>query len=88
VYDKMQAFAKGLKFTLQSRQATVAGQALQSYQIAKGLGRDVGSQTIAGHVASMKRDLARPGFTKAKRAATKTPVKVAADREEKEVKAA
>jgi hypothetical protein len=64
VLDKVSAFAKNLQFTLNSRKASLASDALQIYDIAKGLARDPNSATVASLVANMKRDLGRRGRPK------------------------
>jgi hypothetical protein len=64
VRDKVDAFAKNLKHTMDSRKATLATQSLQVYDIAKGVARDPSSATVAALVANMKRDLGRRGRPK------------------------
>jgi hypothetical protein len=64
VRDKVDAFAKNLKHTMDSRKATLATQSLQVYDIAKGVARDPNSATVAALVANMKRDLGRCGRPK------------------------
>lgn len=64
VRDKVDAFAKNLKHTMDSRKATLATQSLQVYDIAKGVARDPNSATVASLVANMKRDLGRRGRPK------------------------
>ena len=64
VRDKVDAFAKNLKHTMDSRKATLATQSLQVYDIAKGVARDPNSATVAALVANMKRDLGRRGRPK------------------------
>ncbi len=51
VLDKVSAFAKNLQFTLNSRKASLASEALQIYDIAKGLARDPNSATVVSLVA-------------------------------------
>jgi hypothetical protein len=53
------AFANALKFTIASRNASLAADSLQIYHVAKGLARDPGSAALASVVANMKRDLGR-----------------------------
>src|SRR5437763_747783 len=60
-----------LKFTMSSRKATLAADALQIYSIIKGLARDPGSAGIASFVANLKRDLGRRGRPKGSVAAAK-----------------
>ena len=64
VQDKVTAFASSLKFTMASRKATLAADALQIYSIAKGVARDPGSAGVASIVANLKRDLGRRGRPK------------------------
>jgi len=70
VQDKLTAFAKSLRFTMDSRKASLATDALQIYSIAKGVARDPGSADAASHVANLKRDLGRRGRGKG---STSTP---------------
>lgn len=72
VRDKVDAFAKNLKHTMDSRKATLATQSLQVYDIAKGVARDPNSATVASLVANMKRDLGRRGRPKTPLALRKT----------------
>jgi len=72
VRDKVDAFAKNLKHTMDSRKATLATQSLQVYDIAKGVARDPNSATVASLVANMKRDLGRRGRPKTPVALRKT----------------
>lgn len=71
VQDKVTAFASSLKFTMSSRKATLAADALQIYSIIKGLARDPGSAGVASFVANLKRDLGRRGRPKIPVAAAK-----------------
>ncbi len=64
VQDKLTAFANTLKFTMASRKATLAADALQIYSIAKGIARDPGSAAVVSLVANLKRDLGRRGRAK------------------------
>lgn len=76
VRDKVDAFAKNLKYTMDSRKAKLATDSLLTYDVAKGLARDPNSATIASLVANMKRDLGRRGRPKtplALRRSTATP---------------
>ena len=76
VRDKVDAFAKNLKYTMDSRKAKLATDSLLTYDVAKGLARDPNSATIASLVANMKRDLGRRGRPKtplALRTTTTTP---------------
>ncbi len=71
VADKSIAFGRGLQFTIDSRKASLAADALQIYAISKGLTRDPGSAPLVAHVATMKRHLNRKGSRK--KATTKAP---------------
>ena len=64
VRDKVDAFAKNLKYTMDSRKADLATKSLLTYDVAKGLARDPNSATISALVANMKRDLGRRGRPK------------------------
>jgi len=64
IAEKAIAFGRGLQFTIDSRKASLAADALQIYAISKGLGRDPGSAPRVAHVATMKRHLNRPGRKK------------------------
>ena len=72
VRDKVDAFAKNLKYTMDSRKAKLATDSLLTYDVAKGLARDPKSATIASLVANMKRDLGRRGRPKTPLALRKT----------------
>jgi hypothetical protein len=72
VLDKVTAFQRALWFTLGSRKALLAADALQIYDVAKGLSRDPGSADMASHVANLKRDLGRRGRPKLKKAPAPT----------------
>jgi hypothetical protein len=73
VQDKVTAFANSLKFTMASRKATLAADALQVYSIAKGIARDPGAAAVASLVANLKRDLGRRGRPKGSVAAAAKP---------------
>jgi hypothetical protein len=64
IADKAIAFGRGLQFTIDSRKASLAADALQIYAISKGLARDPGSAPLVAHVATMKRHLNRKGGKK------------------------
>jgi hypothetical protein len=64
VQDKVTAFANSLKFTMASRKASLAADALQIYSIAKGVARDPGAAAVASLVSNLKRDLGRRGRAK------------------------
>jgi len=78
VVDKFTAFAKSLQFTMSSRKASLAADALQIYYIAKGVARDPNSAGLASLIANMKRDLGRRGRPKVSTAAKKAAVAAAA----------
>ncbi len=73
VQDKVTAFANSLKFTMASRKANLAADALQIYSIAKGVARDPGAAAVASLVSNLKRDLGRRGRAKGSAAATPKP---------------
>jgi hypothetical protein len=56
VLDKLSTFQKKLRFTLKARKADLTSEALQIYEIGKGLARDLKSTALASAVANMKRD--------------------------------
>jgi hypothetical protein len=64
VLDRVNAFARGIAFTMSARRASLGADALQIYDITKGLSRDPGSAAIALHVENMKRALGRKGHPK------------------------
>lgn len=64
IQDKVTAFANSLKFTMASRKASLAADALQIYSIAKGIARDPGAAAVASLVSNLKRDLGRRGRPK------------------------
>lgn len=76
VQDKMTAFANSLKFTMASRKASLAADALQIYSIAKGVARDPGAAAVASLVQNLKRDLGRRGRAKGAAAAAKASAPV------------
>ncbi len=49
----MTSFANSLKFTMASRKATLAADALQVYSIAKGIARDPGAAAVASLVSNL-----------------------------------
>ncbi len=67
------AFLKSLGFTVNAHQASLTADALQVYDITKGLARDPGSAHLATLAAMMKRDLGRRGRRSKKPAAPVTP---------------
>ena len=64
VLDKVTAFARNLRYTMNSRKASLAADSLQIYDIAKGIARDPNSAAVASLVQNMKRDLGRRGRPK------------------------
>ena len=73
VQDKVTAFANSLKFTMASRKASLAADALQIYSIAKGVARDPGAAAVASLVSNLKRDLGRRGRAKGSAAPAAKP---------------
>jgi hypothetical protein len=71
ILDKITALASSVKFTMDSRKALLAADALQIYDIAKGIARDPGAAAVHSHVANLKRDLGRRGRPKGSLAAAK-----------------
>jgi hypothetical protein len=71
VIDRVAALLRDLQYTVNSRKALLAADALQTYNIAKGLARDPNSGAVEALVANMKRDLGRSGRTKAATAAAR-----------------
>ena len=59
--DKLTAMRNNVKFSCDTRKAKTVVESLQLYAIAKGIGRDASSASVAAHVDNMKRDLKRPG---------------------------
>jgi hypothetical protein len=57
VIDAVDELSANLKFTLQARKAETIGDCLQIFAIAKGIGRDPSSASVAAHAENMKRDL-------------------------------
>ena len=66
VIDQVEALLANLRFTCAARKARVVADGLQIYYLAKGLGRDPGSASVASLAKNMKRDLNRPGRRNAK----------------------
>jgi hypothetical protein len=71
VLDKVTAFARNLRYTMNSRKASLVADSLQIYYIAKGVARDPNSAQVESLVGNMKRDLGRRGPGKAVIAARK-----------------
>lgn len=57
VIDQTDQFRSNLRFTYFARKARVVAQVLQTYAIAKGIGRDPSSAGVAAHAKNIKRDL-------------------------------
>jgi hypothetical protein len=66
--DKLALILGMLRFTLASRKAGLAAEALQIYSLAKGYARDPQGAEIGNHVANMRRDLGRSGRPRTRRA--------------------
>jgi hypothetical protein len=64
VLDKIAAVGRNIKFTMRSRKAVLAADALRVYDLAKSVARDPRKAAVVAHVRNMKRDLARPGRPK------------------------
>jgi hypothetical protein len=73
VADKVEVLRKSVNSTIATLQSGLAGGALQTYAIAKGLARDKNSAHIGVHVANLKRDLGRRGRPKGSTKAAKLP---------------
>jgi hypothetical protein len=69
IQDKMALFVDSLGFTMSSRKAALAADALQIYAIAKGVARDPGATRAHAHLKNLKRDLDRSGKPRASGAA-------------------
>jgi hypothetical protein len=61
VADEAEAFAKGIRHTIAIRRAQAATDALQAYDIAKGLARKPDGAGLAAHIQDMRRTLGRAG---------------------------
>jgi hypothetical protein len=59
--DRLNAAARNLSFSIDTRRANAATGALQVYAVAKGIARAPQSTTVASHVSNLKRDLGRAG---------------------------
>ena len=57
VIDAVDELSANLKFTWQVHKAETIADCLQMFAIAKGIGRDPSSASVAAHVENMKRDL-------------------------------
>ena len=71
--DKLNAAAKNVKFTIDRKRAEIVADALQTYEIAKGVARDAEATTAAEHVGNLRRDLGRSGKRKKKPAPAPAP---------------
>jgi hypothetical protein len=74
IIDQVDELRTNLRFTYFARKARVVADALQTYAIANGLGRDPSSAGVAAHAANIKRDLRRPRPKKEKKTPTTPPV--------------
>ncbi|MEA2238628.1 MAG: hypothetical protein QOC81_3352 [Thermoanaerobaculia bacterium] len=61
VIDLVEELLTNLRFTSAARKSKSIADALQTYAIAKGIGRDPASAGVAKHAENIKRDLRRPG---------------------------
>jgi len=66
--DRLNAAARNVTFSIDSRRANVANGALQIYAIAKGVARNPLSTTVASHVGNLRRDLGKAGKARRKKA--------------------
>ena len=57
--DQADVLLRDMKFTVAARKANVIAEALQLYDIAKGLGRDPDSADVAAHAHNLRRDIHR-----------------------------
>ena len=71
--DKLNGAAKNVKFTIDRKRAEIVADALQTYDIAKGVARDADATTAAEHVGNLRRDLGRSGKRKKKPAPAPAP---------------
>jgi len=65
--DRLNAAAKNLTFSINSRKANAGTGALEVYAIAKRVALNPLSTTVASHVGNLKRDLGRRGGVRKKR---------------------
>jgi len=70
VADQLALMLASLNYTIDSRIAGVAVEALQAYTLAKGLARDGRNRNLTTRLRSLKRDLGRKGPRKKKKATT------------------
>lgn len=73
VLDKVVGFVADLQYTLNSRKASLTADALQIYDIAKGLARDPGSAALESFLNNLQRDLGHRGKPKRKAAPARKP---------------
>jgi hypothetical protein len=66
VLNKVAALGRNIKFTMSSRKAALAADALRVYDLAKSVARDPRKAPVFAHVKIMKRDLNRNGRRKKK----------------------
>lgn len=64
VADEAEAFARGVRHTIALKRAAAANDALQAYDIAKGLARKPEGASLASHIGDMRRTLGRTGRKK------------------------
>jgi len=64
IVDRLNTLTRNLKYTMDARKADAAAQALEVYNLAKGLGRSIAGADIAALAGNMKRDLNRKGGSK------------------------
>lgn len=67
VDNKLGALKSHVRFTLMSRKAVLASQALQVYSRARNIARDQSDARMASHVENLKRDLGKRGRPRKKR---------------------
>ncbi|MBV8543746.1 MAG: hypothetical protein JO093_05670 [Acidobacteria bacterium] len=72
IIDQVDELRTNLRFTYFARKARVIADALQTYAIANGIGRDPSSASVAAHAANIKRDLRRPRKKEKKTPSTPT----------------
>lgn len=73
VADEAEAFAKGIRHTIAIRRAAAANDALQAYDIAKGLARKPEGASLASHITDMRRTLGRAGHKRKAKSGGPTP---------------
>jgi hypothetical protein len=74
--DRLNAAAKNLTFSINSRKANAGTGALEVYAIAKRIALNPLSTTVASHVGNLKRDLGKRSGGKKKAPGTPTPLPV------------